>query len=146
MRQATFVSLAFAFSLAFVSAAHAEDVAGRWRNPAEAGDLLIYPCGDKICGKGVPSDTSKPADNVKDVKNKNPELRNRSLNGLEVMHGFSGGPKVWSGASIYRPADGNTYSGHPLASAAAIATLDLYASDDLPGRAKRAKKLKGVML
>ena len=111
MRYTPFASLALAFSLAYVSVANAEDVAGRWRNPAEAGDLLIYPCGDKICGKGVPSDTSKPSDDVKDVKNKNPELRNRSLNGLEVMHGFAGGPKVWSGGSIYRPADGNTYSG-----------------------------------
>src|SRR3954451_10137153 len=37
--------------------------------------------------------------------------------GIELFHGY-------------------TYSGHPLASAAAIATLDLHRSDDLPGRAK----------
>ena len=111
MRHATFASFALAFSLAFASAASAQDVTGRWRNPAEAGDLVIYPCGDKICGKGVASDTSKPEDDTKDVKNKNPELRSRPLNGLEVMHGFAGGPKTWSGGSIYRPADGNTYSG-----------------------------------
>ncbi len=36
--------------------------------------------------------------------------------GIELFHGY-------------------TYSGHPLASAAAIATVDLHKSDDLPGRA-----------
>jgi beta-alanine--pyruvate transaminase len=37
--------------------------------------------------------------------------------GIELFHGY-------------------TYSGHPLASAAAIATLDLHRAEDLPGRAK----------
>jgi beta-alanine--pyruvate transaminase len=40
-----------------------------------------------------------------------------SPDGIELFHGY-------------------TYSGHPLASAAAIATLDLHRSDDLPGRAR----------
>lgn len=111
MRIATFAPLILAAGLGMATVAQAEGVTGRWRNPAEEGDLQIYPCGDKICGKGVPSDSSKPVEDVKDVKNKNPELRSRSLNGLEVMRGFAGGPKVWSGGTIYRPADGNTYSG-----------------------------------
>ncbi|RKK01299.1 aminotransferase class III-fold pyridoxal phosphate-dependent enzyme [Pseudoroseomonas wenyumeiae] len=42
---------------------------------------------------------------------------NGSADGIELFHGY-------------------TYSGHPLASAAAIATLDLHRSEDLPGRAK----------
>jgi beta-alanine--pyruvate transaminase len=40
-----------------------------------------------------------------------------SPSGIELFHGY-------------------TYSGHPLASAAAIATLELHRSEDLPGRAK----------
>lgn len=40
-----------------------------------------------------------------------------SADGIELFHGY-------------------TYSGHPLASAAAIATLDLHRSEDLPGRAR----------
>jgi uncharacterized protein (DUF2147 family) len=111
MRMAPFASLFLAFGVMAASAAQAEGVTGRWRNPAEAGDLVIYPCGDKICAKGVASDASKATEDAKDVENKNPELRNRSLNGLEVMRGFAGGPRVWSGGSIYRPTDGNTYSG-----------------------------------
>ncbi|MBO1076986.1 aspartate aminotransferase family protein [Roseomonas marmotae] len=42
---------------------------------------------------------------------------NGSADGIELFHGY-------------------TYSGHPLASAAAIATLDLHRSEDLPGRAR----------
>jgi beta-alanine--pyruvate transaminase len=41
---------------------------------------------------------------------------NGAADGIELFHGY-------------------TYSGHPLASAAAIATLDLHRSEDLPGRA-----------
>ena len=37
--------------------------------------------------------------------------------GIELFHGY-------------------TYSGHPLASAAAIATMDLHRAEDLPGRAR----------
>jgi beta-alanine--pyruvate transaminase len=37
--------------------------------------------------------------------------------GIELFHGY-------------------TYSGHPLAAAAAIATMELHRSDDLPGRAR----------
>ena len=40
-----------------------------------------------------------------------------SPGGIELFHGY-------------------TYSGHPLAAAAAIATMELHRSDDLPGRAK----------
>jgi beta-alanine--pyruvate transaminase len=40
-----------------------------------------------------------------------------SPSGIELFHGY-------------------TYSGHPLASAAAIATLELHRAEDLPGRAK----------
>ena len=42
---------------------------------------------------------------------------NGAPDGIELFHGY-------------------TYSGHPLASAAAIATLELHKSEDLPGRAK----------
>ena len=37
--------------------------------------------------------------------------------GIELFHGY-------------------TYSGHPLAAAAAIATMDLHRAEDLPGRAR----------
>ncbi|MDB5369514.1 MAG: aspartate aminotransferase family protein [Roseomonas sp.] len=42
---------------------------------------------------------------------------NGAPDGIELFHGY-------------------TYSGHPLASAAAIATLDLHRAEDLPGRAR----------
>ena len=42
---------------------------------------------------------------------------NATPSGIELFHGY-------------------TYSGHPLAAAAAIATLDLHRAEDLPGRAR----------
>ncbi|MCK8785320.1 aspartate aminotransferase family protein [Roseomonas sp. NAR14] len=42
---------------------------------------------------------------------------NSAPNGIELFHGY-------------------TYSGHPLAAAAALATLDLHRAEDLPGRAR----------
>ena len=47
-----------------------------------------------------------------------------------IYHGIVDGAPA--GIELFH---GYTYSGHPLASAAAIATLDLHRSDDLPGRA-----------
>ena len=42
--------------------------------------------------------------------------------GIELFHGY-------------------TYSGHPLASAAAIASCDIHRTDDLPGRARAIEAL-----
>jgi beta-alanine--pyruvate transaminase len=44
-----------------------------------------------------------------------------------IVEGVAGGIELFHGY---------TYSGHPLASAAAVATLDLHRSEDLPGRAR----------
>ena len=44
-----------------------------------------------------------------------------------IVNGMPGGIELFHGY---------TYSGHPLASAAAIATLELHRSEDLPGRAR----------
>ncbi|MDR3522930.1 MAG: aspartate aminotransferase family protein [Acetobacteraceae bacterium] len=48
-----------------------------------------------------------------------------------IYHGIVDGAPA--GIELFH---GYTYSGHPLASAAAIATIDLYQSEDLPGRAR----------
>ena len=101
-----------ALDVGLAQAASAPPVAGRWENAREQGVLEVYACGDKVCARGLPSEAQlKAGVVVKDVKNKNPALRDRSLNGLQVMEGFTGGPTVWTDGSIYRPADGNTYKG-----------------------------------
>jgi uncharacterized protein (DUF2147 family) len=102
-------ALIFAASYAVVEAGPAS---GRWRSHDEDGMLEIYECGGKLCGRGMPTpEEMVAAANAKDVKNPDPALRNRPLNGIEVLQDFGGGPRVWTGGKIYRPQDGHTYNG-----------------------------------
>jgi len=104
-------TLAAALTVATVADA-ASPAAGRWRSHDEDGVLEIYDCGAKLCGRGLPTpEEASAAAHLKDVKNPDPALRDRSLVGIEVLKGFSGGPRVWTGGAIYRPQDGKTYSG-----------------------------------
>lgn len=105
------LALSVGLMAAMTGAADANNLVGRWQTPSEQGYIDLYECGSKICGRGVPTEAQKAGPDVKDVKNHDPALRNRSLNGLEILHDFAGGPTVWTGGAIYRPADGNTYSG-----------------------------------
>jgi uncharacterized protein (DUF2147 family) len=48
---------------------------------------------------------------LRDDNNRHPELRSRRLKGLDIFHGFRGGPDVWTDGRIYNPDDGRTYRG-----------------------------------
>lgn len=95
-------------SLALVGSASASDVTGVWRTTESGGRIEINRCGASICGKIVGGEAT-PGRPATDVKNKDAALRNRSLNGLVIMEGFSGGPSDWTGGTIYNPNDGGTY-------------------------------------
>ena len=49
--------------------------------------------------------------NARDEHNKDASQRNRTLRGLPMLSGFTGGPTEWRGGSVYNPADGGTYRG-----------------------------------
>lgn len=72
------------------------------------GIVEIARCGAAYCGRIV-GGAFDP--DMRDTRNKNPALRNRSIQGLPIMTGFAGGPTSWTGGRIYRPLDGGTYSG-----------------------------------
>ena len=95
-------------SRALAGVASASDVTGVWRTSERGGRIEINPCGKSICGKIV-GGNSGPGEVETDAKNKDAALRNRSLNGLVIMKGFSGGPNEWTGGTIYNPNDGGTY-------------------------------------
>jgi uncharacterized protein (DUF2147 family) len=47
-----------------------------------------------------------------DVNNPNPDLRNRQIIGLIIMHGFHyEGDNEWEGGELYDPKTGHTYKG-----------------------------------
>ncbi len=98
-------------SIGLVTAASAGPANGQWRNQEEPGLIEIYDCGPKLCARGMPAPEEKAAAGLRDEKNPDPALRNRPVSGIEILRDFSGGPKVWTGGSIYRPQDGKTYKG-----------------------------------
>ena len=48
---------------------------------------------------------------LKDDGNPKPELRERSIRGLDILYGFKGGPVLWTDGRIYDPAKGRTFKG-----------------------------------
>ena len=95
-------------SLALAGVAIASDVTGVWRTTERGGRIEINSCGNSICGKIV-GGTVGAGEVTTDAKNRDTALRNRPLNGLVIMKGFSGGPNEWTGGTIYNPNDGGTY-------------------------------------
>lgn len=95
----------------FAAPALAADPTGLWQTPTRGGQVEISKCGASLCGRLVTSEGLKADPNLKDVHNANAAERGRGLKGLTILTGFSGGPKEWTGGSIYNADDGKTYSG-----------------------------------
>lgn len=109
MTRSFFAVLALGTLLA--APALAADPTGLWQTPSRGGQVEITRCGANLCGRLVSSEGLKADPALKDVNNSNASLRGRALKGLTILTGFSGGPKEWTGGSIYNAEDGKTYSG-----------------------------------
>jgi uncharacterized protein (DUF2147 family) len=84
---------------------------GLWNTPEHHGVVEVYDCGPGICARIVTSDNLKRDPTEKDVKNKDPALRDRPVKGLTVISDFKGGPSEWKDGHAYDPDDGGTYHG-----------------------------------
>ena len=84
---------------------------GLWLTPDDHGQIEVFACQGKLCGRIVTSDKLRADPGLKDAANKDPALRDRPLKGLVLMKNFAGGPARWTGGAIYRPQDGGTYQG-----------------------------------
>ncbi len=89
----------------------ASPATGLWRTAEDDGQVHIYDCGGRLCGRLVTSNELTAHPDTKDINNSDAALRGRLVKGINIMSGFSGGPKNWSGGTLYRPQDGRTYSG-----------------------------------
>lgn len=69
----------------FAFAQNADPILGKWQNPSGEGKIEIYKKGDKYFGKLY---WIKDA-NKKDEKNPDAKLRNRKIQGLEILSGFT---------------------------------------------------------
>lgn len=94
-----------------VTPALASPASGLWRTEEDDALVEIYDCGGRICGRVVTSNEIAAHPDLKDFNNGNPSLRGGPVKGINVVSGFSGGPKSWSGGTLYRPQDGRLFSG-----------------------------------
>lgn len=95
------------FATAAPAAASPADITGLWSTGSEGGRVQIYRCGQALCGKVVDASRLRGNPDLRDVRNSNPKLRDRRLKGLTVLQGFTGGPREWSGGSVYDPESGD---------------------------------------
>jgi len=86
-----------------------QSVLGKWRTPSKNGVVEIARCGASICGRLLESDHLRTNPDLRDVNNKETGKRTRKLKGLQLLGGFTGEAKQWSGGTIYNPEDGGTY-------------------------------------
>lgn len=96
------------------NAARASDPAGLWWAEGGFAQVAVRSCGEALCGQVVwlrhPFDPH--GCELRDVENPDPDLRDRSVVGLEILRDLrpsSGDPRVWSGGEIYDPGSGRTY-------------------------------------
>lgn len=105
MRQlvATFCALLFTITL---FAQNNDPILGKWENQSGEGRIEIYKKNDKFYGKLYwIKDAAK-----KDVKNPDPKLRSRNIQGLEILTNFRKDSKTYVDGEIYDPKSGKTYS------------------------------------
>ena len=96
--------------MALAMAATSPDAAvGRWMTETRHGIVEITRCGASLCGKIVTSDGIDANPAMKDVKNKDEQLRGRTLKGLQILGGFSFRSGIWDGGTVYNAEDGKTY-------------------------------------
>lgn len=107
------ISICILASTAILSmaSAAASPATGLWRTAEDNGQVQIYDCGGSLCGRLVTSNELSARPDLKDVNNHDTSKRGRLVKGIEVVSGFSGGPRSWRGGTLYRPQDGRIYSG-----------------------------------
>lgn len=104
--------LLIALFLAEPTSAAPADIEGTWLSGDGDGLIEIRVDGTAITGRILGSPNSGPERPTTDVRNPDPQLRDRQLIGLDIFAGFTyDGDNRWSGGFIYDPNSGKTYRG-----------------------------------
>lgn len=95
--------------IALPVAAHAaEPIAGQWLTKEGKAIVTIAPCGSSMCGRITKVLKPNPQGNGRDMRNPNPALRDRPIEGLQILSNFTQGSGDWRGR-IYNPEEGKDY-------------------------------------
>lgn len=93
------------------TAAHADpwDVAGLWLTESQGAIVEIADCGDGTpCGTIVWYDKDTAVAHT-DIRNPDPDLQSRPINGMKMLAGFKQRGERWRRGTIYNAENGKTY-------------------------------------
>ena len=108
MRHLTTVAAALALACIPTAAFAAQPVTGRWITDDGKALVTIGTCGNTVCGRITKILAATPDGPPVDANNPNAKLRNRPIEGLQVLSGFTADGDSWKGR-IYSPEEGKTY-------------------------------------
>ncbi len=93
-------------------AQEADKIVGQWYTDKNESIVEIYKVGNKYHGKIIWIENPNNEDGTikRDKDNPDPKLRNRTIQGLEIMTGLEFDDDEWEDGEIYDPQSGNTYS------------------------------------
>lgn len=84
---------------------------GLWRTERHGAWVQVADCGNGTpCGRLAWVDGQVAAGQTHDVRNRDPALRHRPLQGLPILWGFVAQPDGWRQGRVYNPDDGKTFA------------------------------------
>lgn len=90
------------------------DPRGLWNTEDDSAQVQLESCGDELCGRIVwlEDPTDDEGDPLTDAENPEPELRDRPIEGLEIVWGLQpdGDGGTWEDGKVYDPESGKTYN------------------------------------
>lgn len=102
------VALAAAILIAGTAQAAPAPVTGRWLTPERDAMVEVGPCGAALCGRIARVLKPTAGRPTTDVNNPDKALRDRPIQGLTILSGFTADGDTWKGR-IYDPRSGRTY-------------------------------------
>ena len=104
------IGLSFIFS---ATAAHAAaDVTGDWRVEDGSAIIAFARCGDQMCASIAKLLVKRPGIPKTDLRNPDPALRSRPIQGLRIISGLHAKGNRWEGGRIYDPKSGKSYKSY----------------------------------
>jgi uncharacterized protein (DUF2147 family) len=90
-------------------ASAAQPITGRWATVDGKAIVHITPCGRALCGRIVKVVKPTPGRPHTDIKNPDPALRDRPIEGVAILSNFADAGDLWKG-TIYDPESGKSYN------------------------------------
>ena len=104
------IGLSLIFSATAAQAA--ADVTGNWRTEDGSAIVAFARCGDQMCANIARVLISRPGIPKTDVRNPDPALRGRPIQGLRIISGLHAKGTRWEGGRVYDPKSGRSYKSY----------------------------------